>query len=145
MKQIPDSTGEGLLSRFSGSGIESRIFRTMIFASALAVVASLPFAPWRVTAGLLLGGALSLLNHHWLSRSTTAALSVVAHGTKPSIGLAQYVFRYALLAGVVFAAYKLNVVSLTATIAGLCSFVAALFVEAFRELYFVIIHREETT
>jgi len=117
----------------------------MIFATTLALMASLPFAQWRVTAGLLLGGALSLLNHHWLSRSTTAALSVVAHGTKPSIGLAQYVFRYAVLAGVVFAAYKLNVVSLTATIAGLCSFVAALFVEAFRELYFVIIHREEPT
>jgi ATP synthase I subunit len=145
MKQTPDNPGEGLLSRLGGNGIESRIFRTMIFASTLAVAASLPFAPWRVTAGLLLGGALSLLNHHWLRRSATAALSVVAHGTKPSIGLAQYVFRYAVLAGVVFAAYKLNVVSLTATIAGLCSFVAALFVEAFRELYFVIIHREETT
>ena len=145
MNQTPNSRDEGLLSRFRGNGIESRIFRSMIFATTLAVAASLPFASWRVTAGLLLGGALSLLNHHWLSRSTTAALSVVAHGTKPSIGLAQYALRYAVLAGVVFAVYQLNLVSLPATIAGLCSFVAALFVEAFRELYFAIIHREEPT
>jgi len=36
-------------------------------------------------------------------------------------------------------------VSLAATIAGLSSFVVALFVEALREFYFVIIHREETS
>jgi hypothetical protein len=33
---------------------------------------------------------------------------------------------------------------LPATIAGMCSFVAALFVEAFRQFYFVIIGREES-
>jgi hypothetical protein len=31
-----------------------------------------------------------------------------------------------------------------ATIAGLCSFVVALFVEAFRQFYFAIIRREES-
>jgi hypothetical protein len=41
-----------------------------------------------------------------------------------------------------FAAYQLNLVSLPATIAGLSSFVVALFAEALRETYFIIIHRE---
>lgn len=123
--------------------IEGRIFRTMAFATAIAVVASLPFAQWRVTSGLLLGGVLALLNHHWLTSSTAAAFSVILHGTKPRLSLVQYVLRYLVITLVVLVAYKLNVVSLPATIVGLCSFVPALFGEALREFYFAIIHREE--
>jgi hypothetical protein len=49
-----------------------------------------------------------------------------------------------LLVGlIVIAAYKLNVISLPATIIGLASFVVALFAEAFRASYYAIIHREE--
>jgi hypothetical protein len=44
----------------------------------------------------------------------------------------------------VFAAYGLGIVSLPATIIGLSAFVPALFVEAFRQVYFSIIHREGT-
>ncbi len=84
-----------------------------------------------------------MLNHYWLISSTTAAFKVVAHGAKPRLTIFNYILRYLVIAAVVFAAYKLNIVSLVATIAGLCSFVVALFVEAFREFYFAIIHREE--
>jgi len=143
MKQTPDNAGGALLGQMRSDGIDGRIFRTMAFAVALAVVASVPLAQWRVTTGLLLGGVLSLLNHYWLISSTTAAFKVVAHGAKPRITLFNYILRYLVVAIVVFAAYKLNMVSLVATIAGLCSFVVALFVEAFREFYFAIIHREE--
>lgn len=125
------------------SGIDGRIFRSMALATVLAVVASLPLGQWRVTTGLLLGGILSLLNHHWLSGSTAAAFSVLAHGAKPRLKLAQYILRYFVIATVVFVAYKLNAVSLAATLLGLSSFVVALFVEAFREFYLAFIHREE--
>lgn len=128
-----------MLPETRNSGIEGRIFRTMAFAVAFAVIASLPFGQWRISAGLLVGGLLSLLNHHWLRTSTTAAFSVVVHGAKPQLKLAQYILRYLLIATVVFLAYRLNLVSLAATIAGLCSFVVALFLEAFREFYFAII------
>jgi len=146
-----------MFSVIRASGIEGRIFRTMMFATGLAVIASLPFTKWRITTGLLVGGLLSLLNHYWLSSATAAAFSVVLQGTdsyaanptttnqnvaRPKIKLAQYILRYFVVAAIVFFAYKLNIVSLTATIIGLCSFVAALFVEAFREFYFVIIHEE---
>ena len=47
--------------------VESRIFRAMIVAVAVAVILSAIVAPWRVTSGFLLGGVLSLLNHRWLS------------------------------------------------------------------------------
>ena len=130
-------------SESSNHGIERRIFRSMACAVTLAVIASLPFARWRITTGLLVGGILSLLNHHWLSNSTAAAFSVVVHGAKPKLKLAQYILRYLVIATIVFLTYKFNIVSLTATIAGLCSFVVALFVEALREFYLAIIHREE--
>lgn len=134
-----------MLPEAANSGVEARIFRTMAFAVALAVLISLPFASGRTTVGLLLGGILSLLNHRWLSNSTAAAFTVLIQGAKPKLKLAQYLLRYLVIAALVFIAYKLNIVSLTATIAGLCSFVVALFVEAFREFYFIIIHREETS
>lgn len=142
MKETPNNPGI-VLAVTQSSGIERRIFRTMALSGALAVVASLPFLQWRITTGLLLGGLLSLLNHHWLSSSSAAAFSVIVHGAKPRLKLAQYILRYLVIATVVIVAYKLSIVSLAATIAGLCSFVVALFVEAFREFYFAIIHREE--
>jgi hypothetical protein len=144
MKQIADNAGGALTPITSDDGLSRRILRSMAVAVALAVIVSAPFAPWRVTAGLLLGGLLSLLNHHWLISSTAAAFSVVAHGAKPKLKLAQYVLRYLFVAAVVYFAYKLRFVSLGATIAGLCSFVPALFVEALREFYLAIVHREET-
>ncbi|HEY3039248.1 MAG TPA: ATP synthase subunit I [Pyrinomonadaceae bacterium] len=145
MKENPNNAGATMSPEGSGSGIESRIFRAMVCAVIVAVLASLPLAHWRITTGLLLGGLLSLLNYHWLSSSTAAAFSVIAHGSKPQLRVTRYILRYFVVATVVFLAYKFNIVSLIATIAGLCSFVVALFVEAFREFYFAFIHREETS
>jgi hypothetical protein len=56
----------------------------------------------------------------------------------------KHAVRYVVVGGAVFAAYQLQIISLAATIAGLCSFVVALFVEAFRQFYFAIIRREES-
>ena len=143
MKQMADNTGTSLFSRFRSSGIDGRIMRSMAAASVVGIMATVPFVAWRSTVSLLLGGALALVNFHWLSSSSAAALSVVAHGVKPRIGIAQYVLRYAVIAATIFFAYKLGVVTLPATIVGLSTFVAALFVEAFREAYLGITHREE--
>jgi hypothetical protein len=51
--------------------------------------------------------------------------------------------RYFVIACVVASAYILNLISVGATLAGLCAFAAAVMVEAFTQLYFAIIHREE--
>ena len=116
----------------------------MAVAVAVAVVVCAGVAPWRVTLGVLLGGGLSLLNYRWLHGSVAALLNVQTAGAKPRLNLWKHAFRYLVVGGVVFAAYQLNIISLPATIAGLCSFVIALFVEAFRQFYFAIIRREES-
>lgn len=143
MTEAANNTGGRAFSADHGSGVDNRVFRAMAIAVALAVIVSLPFAPWRVTMGLLVGGLLSLLNYQWMRSSISAGFNLAARGAEPRIKLAQYILRYFVIAIVVFAAYKLNLVSLPATLAGLCSFVIALFSEAFREIYFAIIHREE--
>jgi ATP synthase I subunit len=146
MKETASSTSVRAFPAAPESAIDRRILRTMGVAVAVAVVVAMAFAPWRVTTGLLLGGILSLLNHHWMRTSISAAFDqALGKKTKPRIHLAKYILRYLVIALAVWSAYKLNIVSLTATIAGLCSFVVALFVEAFREMYFAIIHREETS
>ena len=124
--------------------VEARIFRSMCAAVAIAVIASAVFAPWRVTTGLVLGGLLSLLNYRWLHGSVAALIEMQKPGVKPRLKLWKHGVRYLVIALAVFAGYQLNLISLGATIAGLCSFVPALFVEAGRQFYFAIIRREES-
>jgi hypothetical protein len=143
MSQIVNSVSAQGLAGDDNGALEMRIFRTMIASVALAVIAGTMLAPWRVTSGLMLGGGLSLLNYHWL-RTSVAAVFRVSTDERPRAGVSRYIIRYFVVAGAAFAAYELRLVSLPAMFAGLCSFVPALFVEAFRQFYFAIIRREES-
>jgi hypothetical protein len=144
MSEMVHNTGSGALDLADPAAMERRLFRTMLWTVALAVVVSAPLAPWRVTTGLLLGGVLSLFNHHWLRTSLAAVFSTAQSGQRVKINAARYVLRYFVIAAVVAAAYALNLVSLVATLVGLCSFVVAAMIEAFMQIYFTIAHREET-
>lgn len=124
--------------------LEARIFHTMIVTVVIAVIAGVFLAPWRVTSGLMLGGGLSLLNYNWLRTSMAAVFRNENAGKQPRIRMSRYVIRYFVITAVVFAAYQLKLISLPATLAGLCSFVVAFFVEAIRQSYFAIIRREES-
>lgn len=123
--------------------LESRVFRTMVVATALTVAIAAFIAPWRVTTGLLMGGLLALFSHRWLKNSAAAAISLSAEGGEPQWRLAQFILRYVVIAAAVFAAYTQDLVSLTAVLAGMSSFVVAMLVEAVREFYFAITKREE--
>lgn len=144
MKEIVDNVS-GSSVPAADDDLEMRLFRVMAVAVAAAVVISFLLAPWRVTSGLVLGGSLSLLNYHWMCTSIAALIQMRAAGVNASSNGSRYIIRYFVICIAVILAYKLNVVSLPATIIGLCSFVVALFVEASREFYFAIIHREGTS
>ncbi|MDX6405632.1 MAG: hypothetical protein QOH70_3087 [Blastocatellia bacterium] len=143
MSQIADSFDGKALSLANDGALESRIFRVMIASVLLAAIVSTILAPWRVTTGLMLGGLLSLLNFHWLQTSVAAVFNVSA-GERPRIRISRYVLRYFVVGITAYGAYNLRLVSLPAVFAGLCAFVPALFVEAFRQFYFAIIRREES-
>jgi hypothetical protein len=144
MSEMMNSAGSGALGLADPVAMERRLSRTMIWTVALSVIISAPLASWRVTTGLLLGGLLSLFNHHWLRTSLNAVFSTAQSGKRVKINAARYVLRYFVVAAVVAAAYALNLASLVATLVGLCSFVVAAMIEAFMQIYFTIAHREET-
>jgi hypothetical protein len=123
--------------------INSRIFRTMAIATGMSVAVSAVIGPWRVTTGLLIGGLLALFNHRWLKNSAAAAIRLSTTGGASQFGIAQSMLRYVVIAAAIFAIYALDLVSLPAVLAGLCSFVIAMLAEAFREFYLAIIEREE--
>jgi hypothetical protein len=144
MNEIADDAAIGAFSDRECLALERRLFRSMAVAVVLAVLISALVAPWRVTTGLLLGGILSFFNHHWLRGS----LQAVFHGgtnasRRPRLSAARYVLRYFVIAAVVASAYMLGLVSIAATLAGLCAFAVAVMIEAFAQLYFAIVYREE--
>jgi hypothetical protein len=141
MKEINDNTSE-LVFNAPQDGAEARVFRVMLASVAAGVAIAAVFAPWRITTGLLLGGALSLVNYSWLRTSVGAIIEANASGGSTGVKSARYILRYVVVTAAVVTAYKLKLVSLPATIIGLCSFVIAFFAEAFRQFYFAIIHRE---
>jgi hypothetical protein len=143
MGQVADSS-EGVALNERDDAVETRVWRSMVIAVTIAVFMSAMLAPWRVTTGLILGGSLSLLNYRWLHTSVAAILNVDLTSQRPRASVLRYILRYLVVGGIVFAAYNLELVSLAATIAGLCSFVPALLIEAGREFYLAIIHREES-
>ena len=115
----------------------------MAIATGLSVAVSALSGPWRVTTGLLVGGLLALFSHRWLKTSAAAAIQLSTAGGASQFSIAQFLLRYLVIAAVIFATYTLDLVSLPAVLAGLCSFVVAILVEALREFYFAIIEREE--
>ena len=144
MNQIANCVSRKRLDADSDGRVELSIFRTMIAAVFIAVIVSTILAPWRFTAGLMLGGVLSLFNYHWLRTSIAAVFNIDMAAERPRFKASRYILRYFVIGAISFAAYRLRLVSLPATLAGLCAFVPALFVEAGRQFYFAIIHREES-
>ena len=123
--------------------LERRLARWMCAAVALAVAVSAAVAPWRVATGLALGGVLSLVNQRWLRSSIAAAFGGDLSGRRPRLKVARYVLRYFVVGLTVSAAAYFDLISVPAALAGLCSFVAALFIEAGRQFYLSIVHRED--
>ena len=127
----------------SSNALNLRVFWTMAIATGVSVAVSAVVGPWRVTTGLLVGGLLALFSHRWLKNSVGAAIEMSIGGGARKLPLMQFLLRYVVIAAVVFALYQLDLLSLTAVLAGMSSIVVAIFVEALREFYFAIIQREE--
>ena len=144
MSQIVNSSHHGVELRDLKGGLELRLQRSMIAWVAVSLAFSAFLAPWRFTTGLLLGGLLSILNYRWLHTSVAAIFNINLAVERPRAGASRYLLRYLVVAALVIAAVSLQIVSLPATLAGLTAFVPALFVEAVREFYLAIIHREES-
>lgn len=144
MGQIADTAHNRVELRDLKGGLELRLQRSMIAIVVVAVAVSALLAPWRFTTGLLLGGLLSILNFRWLHTSVAAIFRINLAVERPHAGASRYLLRYIVVTALVVAGVSFQIVSLPATLAGLSAFVPALMIEALREFYLAIIHREES-
>ena len=88
----------------------------------------------RAAIGVLLGGLLAWLNFRWLD-SSTRAMMVTPEVATTSILAMKYVFRYVVIAAVVFAVWYYDVLPVAAVIAGLASFAAAVVIRGFTSIF----------
>lgn len=139
--------------------VERRMFRVMCAGIACAVAASLFIAERRTTTGLLIGGALAILNYSWLRSSLAAIFGNYAANAapaeidkaaadenakvKPRLSPARFVLRYAVVAAAVWLAYSLRIASLAAMLWGLGAFALAGVIEGFIQVYLVIVNGKE--
>jgi len=143
MTDSADNTVDTSIKIEEDLALKTRIFRAMVIVTGVAVIVSAFVSPWRITTGLLIGGALAVFSHRWLSNSAAAAIRLSSGGIVQPVHLVPFILRYVVVTAAVFAASEIGWASLTAMLVGLSSFVVALFVEAIREFYFAIIQREE--
>lgn len=80
----------------------------------LLLMASLPFANWPVTAGILAGGLVAIAGFAWLQRSLRRLLADPAHGarTRYQFGYAARLIVLAAILATLIAVVKINPVGL---------------------------------
>jgi hypothetical protein len=113
---------------------------TLVFGAAASVAAALGGSRiW--AAGLLIGAVLAWLNFRWLRRGLDAlvvASAAQAGVEKPRLPLGVYfaaVFRYGLIALIVYVIFKLLQVPLASMVVGMCALAAAAIAASVYELW----------
>jgi hypothetical protein len=109
--------------------VERRVLRNIFAVVAVAVVAAAIFADLKFMLGLVLGGALALLNYKWLNASLRAVLVVGTEKAPPGT-LIKFVVRWLVIAAVAWAANKTGYFDPVAILAGLLAPAAAVAIEA---------------
>ena len=113
----------------SPQAVERRVFRNIFAVVALAVVAAALFSDVHFMLGLVLGGALALLNYKWLHSSLRAVLAE-ANVKAPPGTMIKFVVRWLIIAAVAWAANRTGYFDAVAIVAGLLEPAAAVMIEA---------------
>ena len=114
----------------------TRILWIMAIVLFIATIASLIFATWHVTAGVIIGGILSFVNYYWLKFALYSVFEKAVEG-KPKFLVGKYILRYFAIGAVIVLIYLIKVISVAAVIGGLLTFAAAILIESF---ILVVIH-----
>jgi len=125
----------------AGQRTERRIaWLTLVFGSAASSAAA--FAGNRLwAAGLLIGAVLAWLNFRWLRKgldTLVTASATQAGAANPRVPVGSYfaaVFRYALIALLVYVIFKILRVPLASMVVGMCALAAAAIAASVYELW----------
>ena len=113
----------------------ARILWLMGAVTAAGTVAGFLFASASFAVGVLVGGALSLLNYHWLRRSIRSLFENPVEGEKPPFLATRYFLRYLTFAAILAFIYMTRSVPVVAVLLGLASFAVAIRLEGFSRLF----------
>jgi uncharacterized membrane protein HdeD (DUF308 family) len=116
------------------STVETLSHQRILFLMALVVllgtVAGLIFVSVRFGFGVLIGGALSLVNYYWLKRSLDTVFTRAIAGDTNQFLAGKYILRYFALGAVLTVVYLTEAVPVVAVLLGLASFALAIIFEA---------------
>ena len=117
--------------KISHRGLLIEMTAITLLISVIGLIAS----SGRFFAGVLIGGALSLVNFLWLERSLGAVFKAAVEGVKPSLLAVRYILRYVLIGLVLFGIYVTDLVPVVAVILGLASFGFAVVFEGITSIF----------
>lgn len=132
------------MSENSEQGFEEQNFqplshrRILILMALAAVLGSLfgsIFVSLNFGVGVLIGGALSLINYYWLKRSIKVVIDGAIAGGTPHFLAGRAFIRYLVFGAILAVIYLSKAVSMIAVLLGLASFAAAIIFEAFIRLF----------
>ena len=121
--------------------VERRVWRNIFAVVAIAVVIAALVADLRFILGLVLGGALALLNYKWLHSSLRAVLATGSKKAPPGT-MIKFVVRWLVIAAAAWAANKTGYFDAVAILAGLFAPAGAVMIEAAYVAYKSLTRRE---
>src|SRR6476660_1748662 len=117
-EQIPEEQQPSTVQTLS----HRRILTLMALVSVLGAIAGLIFNSANFGIGVLIGGALSLVNYYWLKRSLKTVFDNAGEGDAPRFLAGKYFLRYLTFGAVLTVVYLSKVVPVVAVLLGLASF-----------------------
>jgi len=123
------SNDEDSLAPGAPEAVERRVWRNIFAVVAIAVVIAALTADLKFMLGLVLGGALALLNYKWLQSSLRGVLATGNQKAPPGT-LIKFVVRWLMIAAIAWAANKTGYFDAVAILAGLLAPVPAVMIEA---------------
>lgn len=112
-----------------------RILTLMAAATVSGAIAGFVFHSVGFGIGVLIGGALSLVNYYWLKRSLKTVFDSAIAGEKPQFLAVRYFLRYATFGAILAIVYLTKAVPVVAVLLGLASFALAIIFEAIIRLF----------
>jgi hypothetical protein len=109
--------------------VNRRFWRHLVIAVAIGAAAAAMFGGLRFAGGVVLGGALAVLNFRWLLSSVKGILSVGSPKVPPGTTM-MFMFRWLVIAAIAFAANQALHLKGAAIVAGLLAPVPAVLFEA---------------
>ena len=120
------------------SGAITRILRNLLVVAAILLPPVWISFGWRPAAGLVLGGAISYLNFHWLARAVQGLADRIVEKRSRERGAAivgRFLLRYLLIGAAAYVIFIGWSAASRGLLLGLCLPVAAMLGAAAYELY----------